>query len=151
MTLAKLTVYPLKVYRDSGLLVFKKKNLVWFIVTPTQDRSFDDFSSFWWWRKIQGAPPDIIHARADTWVEPPTFRKPDGWLPHMKDFTSVWSSWLMVGRWFIKLALQDWLKSRWKFSSADNKLLIYARTTDIGGNNCSFWPFGSHELKHKQR
>ena len=31
-----------------------------------------------------GAPPDTIHARAGTWVEPPTFRKPAGWLPHMK-------------------------------------------------------------------
>jgi hypothetical protein len=28
----------------------------------------------------------LFQARAATWVEPPTFRKPAGWLPHMKDF-----------------------------------------------------------------
>jgi hypothetical protein len=28
----------------------------------------------------------LFHARAGTWVKPPTFRKPAGWLPHMKDF-----------------------------------------------------------------
>jgi hypothetical protein len=28
----------------------------------------------------------LFQARAGTWVEPPTFRKPAGWLPHMKDF-----------------------------------------------------------------
>jgi hypothetical protein len=33
-----------------------------------------------------GAPQGIISARAGTWVEPPTFRKPAGCLPHMKDF-----------------------------------------------------------------
>jgi hypothetical protein len=27
----------------------------------------------------------LFQARAGTWVEPPTFRKPAGWLPHMKD------------------------------------------------------------------
>jgi hypothetical protein len=33
-----------------------------------------------------GALRALFQARADTWVEPPTFRKPAGWLPHMKDF-----------------------------------------------------------------
>jgi hypothetical protein len=28
----------------------------------------------------------LLQARAGTWVQPPTFRKPAGWLPHMKDF-----------------------------------------------------------------
>jgi hypothetical protein len=28
----------------------------------------------------------LFQARAGTGVEPPTFRKPAGWLPHMKDF-----------------------------------------------------------------
>jgi hypothetical protein len=28
----------------------------------------------------------LFQVRAGTWVEPPTFRKPAGWLPHMKDF-----------------------------------------------------------------
>jgi hypothetical protein len=44
------------------------------------------FSSF-----IGGGRPQVplralFQARAGTWVEPPTFRKPAGWLPHMKDF-----------------------------------------------------------------
>ena len=46
------------------------------------------FFQLWWWRKTPCAPPDIIHTRAGTWVEPPTYHKPAGWLPHMKDFTS---------------------------------------------------------------
>jgi hypothetical protein len=29
---------------------------------------------------------ELFQARTGTWVEPPTFRKPAGWLPHMKDF-----------------------------------------------------------------
>jgi hypothetical protein len=28
----------------------------------------------------------LFQARAGTWVEPPTFRKPAGWPPHMKHF-----------------------------------------------------------------
>jgi hypothetical protein len=28
----------------------------------------------------------LFQTRAGTRVEPPTFRKPAGWLPHMKDF-----------------------------------------------------------------
>jgi hypothetical protein len=28
----------------------------------------------------------LFQAQAGTWVEPPTFHKPAGWLPHMKDF-----------------------------------------------------------------
>jgi hypothetical protein len=41
-----------------------------------------DFSSIFFPSFIGGGPS----ARASTWVEPPTFRKPAGWLPHMKDF-----------------------------------------------------------------
>jgi hypothetical protein len=44
------------------------------------------FSSFYWWRKTPGTPQGIISGTAGTRVEPPTFRKPAGWLPHMKDF-----------------------------------------------------------------
>jgi hypothetical protein len=44
------------------------------------------FSSF-----IGGGRPKVplralFQARSGNWVEPPTFRKPAGWLPHMKDF-----------------------------------------------------------------
>jgi hypothetical protein len=28
----------------------------------------------------------LFQARVGTWVEPPTYRKPPEWLPHMKDF-----------------------------------------------------------------
>jgi hypothetical protein len=49
-----------------------------------------DFSSIffqlYWWRKTPGAPRALFQARAGTWVEPPTFHKPAGGLPHMKDF-----------------------------------------------------------------
>jgi hypothetical protein len=51
-----------------------------------RDFFVDFFSSF-----IGGGRPQVplralFQARAGTWVEPPTFRKPAGWLPHMKDF-----------------------------------------------------------------
>jgi hypothetical protein len=50
-----------------------------------------DFSSIFFPACIGGGRPQVplralFQARAGTWVEPPTFRKPAGWLPHMKDF-----------------------------------------------------------------
>jgi hypothetical protein len=50
-----------------------------------QDFFVDIFPAF-----IGGGRPQmplraLFQARVGTWVEPPTFREPAGWLPHMKD------------------------------------------------------------------
>jgi hypothetical protein len=44
------------------------------------------FSSFYWWKKTPGAPPGIISGTSEHLDWTTTFRKPAGWLPHMKDF-----------------------------------------------------------------
>jgi hypothetical protein len=55
------------------------------------ERPVEIFSSIFFSSFIGGGRPQVslralFQARAGTWVEPPTFRKPAGWLPHMKDF-----------------------------------------------------------------
>jgi hypothetical protein len=44
------------------------------------------FSSFIGGGKPQVPLRALFLARAGTWVKTPTFRKPAGWLSHMKDF-----------------------------------------------------------------
>jgi hypothetical protein len=56
------------------------------ILERPADIFFVDFFPALLWRKTPGAPSALFRARAGTWIEPPTFRKPAGWLPHMKDF-----------------------------------------------------------------
>jgi hypothetical protein len=63
--------------------------LIWATVHSSRailkrDFFVDFFSSF----ISGGRPQELLRAlfQARAWVEPPTFRKPAGWLPHMKDF-----------------------------------------------------------------
>jgi hypothetical protein len=56
-----------------------------------------------WWRKYPGAPPGDFQARASTWVQPPTFPKLAGWLPHIKDIDPGRSQ-AHIGEWQVILS-----------------------------------------------
>jgi hypothetical protein len=51
-----------------------------------RDFFVDFFSSFIGRGRPQVPLRALFQARSGTWVEPPTFRKPAGWLPNKKDF-----------------------------------------------------------------